>query len=188
MKNGARLLYLTLPAILAACGSSAGMTDSDVQAFRSTALAVSSTAVSYGAAATSMTSTAQCSAMQGAYDGQVRPMVSRMQGMSAAMDDMMGSMNRMADGDMGCAANAMMAELDRHASVACTSSTGVAPDAAEAQQHAAAMQQWAAHEQDRAQEMGSMMGMSGMMGGSGGSTAGAGRCVHNPDGSYTFQP
>ena len=194
MKIDARPLYLALPLALAACGAGPGVGPSDVQAFDGTAQTISATATSYGTQAAGMTSTTQCTGVQGAYDAQVRPMVSQMQGMGIAMDGQMGAMGRMADGDMECTANAMMAELDRHGAAACGSTTGVAADVAEAQRHVAAMTRWAAHEQDRAQEMGSMMGMSGMMGGSGrmggsgGVAAGSGLCVQNPDGSYTFQP
>ncbi len=190
MTRHARIFLLGLPLGLAACGGMSGFDSSQVQALASTSQAVASSATSYATQAATMTSATSCSSMQGAYDSQVRPMVASMQGMGPGMDEMMGSMNHMADADMECGANAMMAELDRHRAMACTSSTDMAPNVQEAGQHATAMTQWASHQVARAHEMGSMMGMGGMMGGSGGSgtTSSTGRCVHGADGSYTIQP
>ncbi len=187
MKLDPRSLVLALPVLLAACGGmSSGLDSGQIQSFSSTALAVSSAATTYGNQAATMTSASTCAADQSAYDGQVRPMVDRMQGLAPAMDGMMGSMSHMADGDMACAAAAMMAELDRHGTAACASATDMAPNVAEASQHVAAMNQWAAHQAARAHEMGSMMGMSGMMGGTGGAIP-TGHCVQAVDGSYHLQ-
>ncbi len=180
---------LAVPLALAACGgTTSGVSQADVQAFRADAQVVSSAATTYGTQAATMTSSATCNSAQGAYDDQVRPMIGRMQGMGTSMDGMMGSMNHMGDGDMECTANAMMAELDRHGGAACASTTDMAPNVAEAQSHVARMTGWATHQMERAQEMGSMMGMSGMMGGAGGTGTATGHCVRNADGSYTFQP
>ena len=190
MIKHARVLLLGLPLGLAACGGTSGFESSQVQAFASASQAVAASAASYATQATTMTSASSCSGIQGAYDSQVRPMVGSMQGMGPSMDEMMGSMNHMGDADMECGAYAMMAELDRHRAVACASSTDMAPNVAEARQHATTMTGWANHQEARAHELGSMMGMGGMMGGSGGtgSTSSTGRCVHGPDGSYTIQP
>jgi hypothetical protein len=165
-----------------------GVSQADIQAFRGDAQVVSAAATSYGTQAAAMTSITACNTTQGAYDDQVRPMIGRMQGMGTSMDEMMGSMNHMGDGDMECTANAMMAELDRHGAAACASATDMAPNVAEAQAHVAAMTRWATHQMERAGDMGSMMGMSGMMGGAGGTGTATGHCVRNSDGSYTFQP
>ena len=188
MIRHARLLLLGIPVALAACGGTSGFDSSQVQALASASQAVAASAQSYATQATTMTSASSCAGMQGAYDSQVRPVVGSMQGMGPSMDEMMGSMNHMADADMDCGANAMMAELDRHRAVACSSPTDMAPNVAEARQHADAMTAWADHQAVRAHEMGSMMGMSGMMGGSGGTgtSASTGHCVHGQDGSYTI--
>jgi hypothetical protein len=130
------------------------------------------------------TSPATCTTAQDTYDAQVRPMIGQLQGMGASMDAMMGSMNHMDWADMGCSANATMAELDRHRTVACASSTDMAPNKVEAQQHVAVMVQWASHEMGRSHDVGSMTGMS--MGQMNGGTS-TGHCVRNADGSYTFQ-
>jgi hypothetical protein len=188
MNRHARFLLLGLPLGLAACGGNMGLDSSQVQAFATTAQAISTSASGYAAQATTMTSASTCASLQDAYDSQVRPMVGSMQGMAGEMDEMMGSMNHMADGDMQCGAGAMMAELDRHMAAACASPTDMSPNVAEARQHATVMVQWADHQAARAHEMGSMMGMSGMMGGSGtGASSWTGHCVHGADGSYTIQ-
>ncbi len=190
MFNRARLFLLGLPLGLTACGGTSGVDSSQVQAFASTSQAVAASAASYATQATTMTSASSCSGMQAAYDSQVRPKVASLQEMGPSMDEMMGSMNHMADADMQCGANAMMAELDRHRATACASPTDMAPNVAEAQQHASTMIQWADHQSSRAHEMGGMMAMSGMTGGSSGSgtTASTGHCVHGSDGSFTIQP
>ena len=178
------VIVLTLAA--SACGASSGVTTADVQKFNALSQNVSSAAASYGTTATGMTGTASCNDAENAYDARVRPMISEMQGMAPRMDDKMGSMSHMPHADMECGANAMMAELDRHKTVACASATDMAPNKTEAQQHVTAITQWADHEMARSAEIGSMMGMG--MGGMGGSGMTTGHCVHNADGSYTMQP
>ncbi len=190
MVKHARLFLLGLPLGLAACGGTSGFDSSQVQAFASTSQAVAASAASYATQASTMTSASSCSSMQGAYDSQVRPMVATMQAMGASMDEMMGSMNHMADADMECGASAMMAELDRHRATACASPADMGPNVAEARQHAATMTEWADHQTARAHEMGGMMGMSGMMGGTSGSgtPSATGHCAHGADGGFTIQP
>jgi len=170
----------------ASCGgTTSGIDPAKIQAFNTTAQDVSTEAANYGVQAAAMTSAATCTTAQDAYDSRVRPRVGQMQGMGASMDAMMGSMNHMDAEDMGCSASAMMVELDRHRAVACASTGDMTPNRAEAQQHVATMTQWANHEEGRSHDLASMAGMR--MGGMGSGTTG-GRCVHNADGSYTFQP
>jgi hypothetical protein len=181
-----RKAFLLL-ALTAACGgTTSGVASTEVETFNAAAQGVSTAAASYGAQAAAMTSAATCNGAQTAYDSQVRPMIDQMRTMGPAMDGTMGSMGHRADADMECAANAMMAELDRHGAVACASVTDMTPNKAEAQQHVATMTQWANHQMARSNEMGSMMGMG--MGGMGGGGMTTGHCVHDPDGSYSMQP
>jgi hypothetical protein len=181
-----RYLAVVLAVAASACGgSSSAVTSADVQRFNSVSHDVASAATTYGTQASGMTDAASCSSTQSAYDGRVRPMVGQLQRMGPGMDDKMASMHQAPDADMECAANAMSAELDRHAGVACASATDMAPNRLEAQQHVAAMTAWADHEMARSAEMGTMMGTGGMMGGGG---TPAGHCVRNADGSYTLQP
>jgi hypothetical protein len=169
-----------------ACGgSTSGLNTAEIQAFNTSAQGVSAAATTYGTQAAAMTSVATCTSAQTSYDAQVRPMVGQMQGMGADMDGMMGSMNHMDAEDMGCSANAMLAELNRHQAVACASTTDMTPNKVEAQQHVGAMTQWASHEMGRSHDLGSMAGMGMGNMGSGSTT---GHCIHNADGSYTFQP
>ena len=79
-----------------------------------------------------------------------------------------------------------LVEMNRHQAVACASTTDMTPNKAEAQQHVAAMTQWAGHAMGRSHDLASMAGMK--MGGMMGSGSTTGQCIHNADGSYTFQP
>jgi hypothetical protein len=170
-----------------ACGGSmSGLNTAEIQAFNTSAQGVSAGIAAYGTQAAAMTSSATCASAQASYDSQVRPMVGQMQGMGADMDGMMGSMNHMDAEDMGCSANAMLAEMNRHQAVACASTSDMTPNKADAQQHVAAMTQWASHAMGRSRDLASMAGMS--MGGMMGSGSATGHCIHNADGSYTFQP
>jgi len=182
-----RYVFLALALTLAACGgSTSGLNTAEIQAFNTSAQGVSAGVTTYGIQAAAMTSPATCTSAQTSYDSQVRPMVGQMQGMGAGMDAMMGSMNHMDAEDMGCSANAMLAEMNRHQAIACASTTDMAPNRAEAQQHVAAMTQWASHAMGRSHDLASMAEMS--MGGMMGSGSTTGHCIHNADGSYTFQP
>ena len=100
-------LSAALALTLVACGGASTADSAEIRAFNSTAQLVSSTATAYGAQASTMTSVATCTGAQDTYDGQVRPMVDRMESMGGAMDSMMGSVNHMGDADMACSAFAM---------------------------------------------------------------------------------
>jgi hypothetical protein len=182
-----RYAFLAMALTLAACGgSTSGLNTAEIQAFNTSAQGVSAAVMTYGTQAAAMTSPATCTSMQTSYDSQVRPMVGQMQGMGADMDGMMGSMNHMDAEDVGCSANAMLAEMNRHQGVACVSTIDMTPNKVEAQQHVASMTQWAGHAMGRSHDLASMTGMNmGTMMGSGSTT---GHCIHNVDGSYTFQP
>jgi hypothetical protein len=182
-----RYALLALALTLAACGgSTSGLNTAEIQAFNTSAQGVSAAVTTYGTQAAAMTSSTTCASAQTSYDSQVRPMVGQMQGMGGDMDSMMGSMNHMDAEDMGCTANAMLAEMNRHQGVACASTTDLTPNKTEAQQHVASMTQWASHAMNRSHDLGSMGGMN--MGGMMGSGSTTGHCIHNADGSYTFQP
>lgn len=179
--------FLALALTLAACGgSTSGFNTAEIQAFNTAAQGVSVAVTTYGTQAAAMTSPATCTSAQTSYDAQVRPMVGQMQGMGADMDGMMGSMGHMDAKDMGCSANAMLAEMNRHQAVACASTSDMTPNKHEAQQHVDAMTQWASHAMGRSHDLASMagMGMGGMMGA--GSTTG--HCIQDADGSYAFRP
>ena len=178
---------LLAAAAIAGCGGSSGSSTPDVRGFAATAGQISTAASTYGTAAAATADVPGCQSAHAAYDGQVRPMVGRMQSMSGGMDDEMASMGHSADADMTCAADAMAAELAHHDAAACASAD-MSSNHAEAARHAAAMVGWAQHEQARADDMGGMMGMD--MGGGGGSGGGGSttRCHRNGDGTFTLGP
>jgi hypothetical protein len=155
---------------LAACGgSTSGLNTAEIQAFNKTAQGVSAAVTAYGSQAAVMTSAATCTSAQTSYDAQVRPM-------GAHMDAE----------DMGCSANAMLAEMNRHQAVACASTSDMTPNKNEAQHHVDAMTQWASHAMGRSRDLASMAGMN--MGGMMGAGSTTGHCIQNADASYTFQP
>ncbi len=179
---------LYLAAITLACGGGSGSTSSGATPQQLNALAqdVASAAAGYDTQAAGMANVAACASEESQYDGQVRPEVEQMQAMGPQMDQMMmGSLGHPEDADMACAADAMMAELDHHRSIACSSTSDMAPNVDEAHRHATAMAQWADHEMARTSAMGSMMG--GGMGGMPGGGMSTGHCVKNGDGSYSMQ-
>ncbi|BDG03207.1 hypothetical protein [Anaeromyxobacter oryzae] len=170
-------------AVLAACGGSSHptATAADVQKYSSLAQGVSTSATSYASTEQATTDVTACRSAHDSYDGHVRPMVNQMQGMSPSLDESLSGMSgHMGDADMGCGADAMKAELDHHAAVACTS-TDMAANHAEAARHATAMHDWAEHQVARCGEVEDHMGGGG---GGGGTTTGV--CQHMSDGSYTL--
>lgn len=211
-----RVLATTAAAlVMAGCGSSghSGVTGSEVSTYAALAQQIGSTAGAYGASAAASPEPAACASIHASYDAEVRPLVDRMRSMSGAMDDQLATMGHAADGDLGCGADAMEAELAHHDAVACTS-TSMAANHAEAGRHATAMTAWATHQHARAAEMGGMMGVAMMMGPGGGMDPGgattgmmdpggmsttlfpvdpvaattAATCRRSPDGTFTMGP
>jgi hypothetical protein len=183
-----RYTVIVLGLAAAACGGSSGSSSSaaNTQTLNTLSQNISSAAAAYGTQASGMMDTTACNTDETGYEAQVRPMVEQMQGMGPEMDQMMGSLGHGTDADMTCAANAMVAEINRHKSVACSSTTDMGPNKSEAQQHVATMTEWANHQMVRSHDMGSMMGMGmGGMGGGGGMTTG--HCVENGDGSFSME-
>jgi len=177
--------FLLAPVVVTTVACGAHVSSTDVQTFRSDALAIAAAASTYSSQAAQMQSVSGCTTVHQGYDSQVRPMIGRMQSLAPEMDSMMGDEQHMGDGDMDCAANAMMAELDAHRSAACASSADMAANEAEAQRHSVAMMQWATHAADRSQELGSLMGMAMGMGGNESSGS---HCRHDSDGGYSLDP
>lgn len=185
MRRSALLLAL----VAQACGggSSSSTSAGTPQQLNALAQDVAGAASAYDTRAAGMASVAVCASDEDQYDGQVRPEVEQMQAMGPHMDQMMmGSLGDAADADMACAADAMMAELDHHRSMACASTTDMAPNMDEAHRHATAMAQWTDHEMVRTSAMGSGSRMGGGMGGMPGGGMSTGHCVKNQDGSYSM--
>lgn len=176
-------LLVALAALACGGGSSSSSSAASPQAMNALAQEVSTAASAYDALAARMSGVADCSSDESQYDAQVRPHVTQMHAMGPQMDMMMGSLGDPADADTTCAADAMMAELDHHHSMACASPTDMGPNVSEAHRHATAMMQWADHEMARTSAMGTMMGGGMGMPGGGMST---GHCVKNGDGSYSM--
>jgi hypothetical protein len=184
-----RQALLALPLLAAAaCGGSgsAAATNGDVQQLNTLSQQVAAAEGSYGAAAGAMTDMTSCAGAESGYHGQVLPMLDEMQAMGPAMDQRMSGMGHPGDADLACAADAMMAELDRHHGVACASPDDMAANMAEAAHHVDAMTQWADHQLARTHDMGARSGTG--MGGMGGGGMTTGHCVRNGDGTFTMAP
>jgi hypothetical protein len=101
-----------------------------------------------------------------------------MQQMSAEMDRHMEGMGH-GGVDMGCMADAMAAEVERHHVEACTGADAAA-DEQEAAAHVATMTRFMEHQRTRYQDAGSSMGMMSPPDGTTFS------CHRNEDGSFTL--
>lgn len=148
-----------MSSIALACGGSSestsnAATSGDIARYRENAQAVRASAVQYEAtmAGDGVTSTAACQQVHDQYDATVRPTIIGMQSMSDSMDAFMNRHGGGAMADIGCAGTAMMAELDRHHSVACQLSD-LALDRAEAIRHAEAVTTYADHLSERSDQM-----------------------------------
>jgi hypothetical protein len=146
--------------LVASCGgtgsgaSATTASSSQVTQYEQLALQVQSAAGSYGEtmAGTGVTTVAECQSVEAQYDGQVRPWVSQMSGMSGGMDSLVSAHDGAMEADMGCDATSMMQELDNHRSMACAS-TDLAADRAEAARHVQAMTGYTSHGMQRCNEM-----------------------------------
>ena len=133
----------------------------EVVQYKQLALQLQSAVGSYGEtmAGTGVTTLAECQSVEAQYDGQVRPWVSQMMGMSGEMDSLASAHGGAMEADMGCDANAMMQELDNHRSMACASAD-LSTDRAEAARHVQAMTGYTSHGMQRCDGM-----LSGLDGG-----------------------
>jgi hypothetical protein len=170
---------LAVSIVAMACGGSGSSDagDASLQALNALSLEISAAAAAYGAQAGSMPDVATCASQEDAYHADVHPKVQRMQGMGPELDGIMSGMGHHSEADIGCAADAMMAELEHHHGAACASATDMDANRAEAQRHVTAMTEWADHQRSRSHDMGAM--------GGGGMTTG--HCVHHDDGRYELE-
>jgi hypothetical protein len=147
-------------ALTAACGGTstgsgpAIASSTDVVQYEQLASQVQAAANAYGTAVdgTNVATVAGCQSVEDRYDGQVRPWVSQMREMSGAMDDLAAAHDGAKYADVGCDANAMAQELDRHRSIACAS-IDPGTDRAEGARHVQAMTAYTSHATTRCGEL-----------------------------------
>lgn len=166
---------------ITACGGGTGSSSNDASTFAAYQVLgqqMTTTVTAYAAETATLPDVAACDAAHGRYEAAMEGMVERMRQMSAEMDQHMEGMGQ--DGfDMGCVADAMVAELERHHAAACTSAD-VTADEQEAAAHVATMNQFMEHQRMRYQDAGASMGM---MDPPEGTTC---TCQENADGSFTL--
>jgi hypothetical protein len=143
-------------AFVAACGASSNgnVTSNDITSFEQLALDASSASASYRTSmmGPTMNSIDACSSIHAAYYAQVQPWVSEMVQRSQVMDTKVESLGDPGGADYECVANSMMAELEHHHAMSCTS-TELVLDQNEAARHSQAMNGYAMHMYDRCGQM-----------------------------------
>lgn len=151
-------------------GSATNIAASDLATYEQLTMSAQTAATNYRAnMMQSDLTAATCKDIHDGYDGNVRPVVSRMMQMAGEMDNAMGEHGGTSSADVACVAAAMMAELDHHRAVACTFSD-VASDESEAERHVGAMLSFGGHMSDRCGEIergmdGGVWSWGSMMGG-----------------------
>lgn len=151
-------IMITLAWGLLGCGDSSGGSQvaasaNEIRSYQGLAEDVESAASDYASAAGSRLNTVDaCNDIHDAYEARVRPRLSDMLDMGGSMDRFMDEHEGAAFSDLHCAAEAMLDELDHHASVACEAST-LDADRAEVMRHSDAMLRYAGHAWNRCDEM-----------------------------------
>lgn len=161
-----RTLKFVIPSALAlaiggACGDpttprpiASAPSASDVTTYALLAANVQRAAISYRATmmAPTTASVADCNRVHDSYDAQVRPLVSQMAQMRAAMDHYMDDHGGASVADFSCVSATMTYELDLHRATACTSAD-ITTDRAEVHRHVDAVLSYAGHIGNRCNEI-----------------------------------
>lgn len=177
-----RILTLLAAVVATACaGGTSGTSSpsSTVQAYQALGQEMTDAVTAYHAGTSTMADTAACQTAWQAYHADMAVMVARMQEMSGVMDQRMGDYDHAGAADMACVANAMTAELERHATAACAAHD-VSADRAEAAAHVTTMSGWMEHQRVRYEDVASHMGMMSPP------SETTWTCHQNPDGSFTM--
>jgi hypothetical protein len=145
----------------AACGESnqavasgSTATTGDIASYQQLATNVQDGATTYRAnmMAPGTVTTADCQRVHDAYDAQLRPWVSQMVQMSGSMDHYIDDHGGAGVADLGCVSAAMMYEIDRHHTAACTAAD-IGANRTEAGRHVDAMLSYGGHMWDRCDQM-----------------------------------
>ena len=177
-----RILTLLAAVVATACAGGTSGTSSPsttVQAYQALGQEMTDAVTTYQVGTSTMAYPAACQAAWETYHAEMADMVARMQEMSGVMDQHMGHDDPAVAGDMACVANAMAAELERHATAACAAHE-VSADRAEAAAHVTTMSGWMEHQRVRYEDVASHMGMMSP------SSETTWTCRQNPDGSFTM--
>jgi hypothetical protein len=165
-----------------ACGGATSGTSpssSTVQAYQAVGQDMANAITAYHVETSTMADPAACQAAWETYDAAMAGMVDRMQQMSALMDQHMGDYGHTGPADVTCVTNAMAAEFERHATVACAAND-VSADRAEAAEHVTTMTAWMEHQRVRYEDVASTMGMMSP------NSETTWTCQQNADGSFTM--
>jgi hypothetical protein len=167
--------------VATACGagtSSTSPTSSTVEAYQALGQKMADTVTAYHSETGSMPDPEACQAAFETYQAEMAQHVTHMQELSTEMDSRMGEHHAEA-ADMTCVANAMSAELERHAGAACATHD-LEADRAEAADHVATMTMEMEHQRIRYEDAASTMGMMSP------TPESTWTCHQNADGTFTM--
>jgi hypothetical protein len=170
-----KILLVPLLALVA-CGRSTPATPPpEAVQLRALGSAVARTVETYGARSSSMSDAASCRALRDEHEREVRPALSEIAALAPRLGPLLRARGPTEHADTECLAGAMLAEIERHTDIACTS-LDLAVNRAEATRYAAAMDRWAELAVARGAPTGELREGTGP------------RCVRFSDGERMYQP
>jgi hypothetical protein len=170
-----KILLVPLLALVA-CGRSTPATPPpEAVQLRAFGTTVARSVDTYGARSSSMADGTSCRALRDEHENQVRPALGGIAALSSRLDSWLRARGSTEHADTECLAGAMLAEIERHTDIACTS-LDVAANRAEAARYAAAMDRWADLAVARGDPTGDLREGAGP------------RCVRFSDGERMYQP
>jgi hypothetical protein len=173
-----KILLVPLLALVA-CGRSAPATPAtpppEAVQLRALGSAVARTVETYGARSSSMSDAASCRALRDEHERQVRPALSEIAALAPRLGAWLRARGPTEHADAECLAGAMLAEIERHTDIGCTS-LDLAVNRAEAARYSAAMDRWADLAVARGDPTGELREGTGP------------RCVRFSDGERMYQP
>ena len=129
----------------------------------------------YGARSSSMADAASCRALRDEHERQVRPALGEIAALAPRLVPWLRARGPTEHADAECLAGAMLAEIERHTDIGCTS-LDLAVNRAEAARYVAAMDRWANLAVARGDPTGELREGTGP------------RCVRFSDGERMYQP
>jgi hypothetical protein len=170
-----KILLVPLLALVACGRSTPASPPPEAVQLRALGSAVARTVETYGARSSSMSDAASCRALRDEHERQVRPALSEIAALAPRLGPWLRARGPTEHADAECLAGAMLAEIERHTDIGCTS-LDLAANRAEAARYAAAMDRWADLAIARGDPTGELREGTGP------------RCVRFSDGERMYQP
>jgi hypothetical protein len=171
-----KILLVAILLALVACGRSTPATPPpEVVQLRALGNSVARSVGAYGARSSSMTDGASCRALRDEHEREVRPALRAIAALAPRLGPWLRARGPTEHADAECLAGALLAEIERHTDIACTS-LDLAANRAEAARYVAAMDRWADLAVARGDPTGELREGTGP------------RCVRFSDGERMYQP